>query len=56
MKVFKITSNMYDPKVSKFSTNRDHTVTRGLHNKMIYQPFGRSSIRHNCFQSALAKF
>ena len=53
--VLKISSNIYDPKVTKFFTYGDHTVTRGSQIKKIYQPFCHSSIRHNLFSIRIYK-
>ena len=50
IEVLKTTSNIYDPKVTKFFTYRDNTVTRGSQIKNIYQVFCRCSIRENKFQ------
>ena len=55
IKVFKTTSHIYSPKVTKFFTCRDHTVTRGSQIKKIHQPFCHSSIRHNFISILISK-
>ena len=39
IEVLRIMSNIYDPKVTKFFTYRDHIVTLCSQIKKIYQPF-----------------
>ena len=54
IEVFKATSNIYDTKVTKFVTYRDHTDARGSQIKKMYQHFC-SCIQHNFFSSAYSK-
>ena len=56
IEVFKTTFYIYDQKVTKFFTYRNHTVTRGSQIKQIYQPFCRNSIRRNYFSIRIFKF
>ena len=56
IEVIRITSNIYDQTGNKFLTYRVHTVTQGPHILKIYQPFCRSSIRHNLFLNSHCRF
>ena len=55
IEVFKITSNIYDPKVTTFFTYRDHTVILGSQIKKIYYHFSRICILHNFLSIHISK-